>query len=430
MELPRTLGAEGIEALSMDLHGNEELDFTEWARRTSDAGILLVLRIRLDQPQALPPAHMVILDLLKQMHFQHSGIMVQALLPEDPQDRDYERPLGLELLPFLEDHSIPLVIGTSEPLSPSGDVMRKIECQGLGILAAPTASLEPDLVHLRMLAGRLPRTPLNVSLKREAFSDNSLPRYDRRAMASSLAAGAGLTLLEALPEDLPEAIQLIQSFLPTIQETPEIWPEPRMQHAAIMLRETSEGIQMGAPLSALLGAYKILTKTFGVPTRLCFESHPPHKAPPFLWVPAHGPLGPRLWNILMSLAKRGSEILITGLCLEDELERKRISLLGFPLKTIETSDERFPPWLQGAKLFCTEGKVYSSPVQLGRIHFADECFELDPEKEADKIAPLLRASGWEEQNALPKGGSFARLDCGRFSLSADLDKGITQALRH
>ena len=430
MELPRDLGAAGIEALSIDFHGNEELNLVEWARRCGDAGILFILRIRLDQPEALPPAHMVIFDLLRRIHFGHSGTLVQALLPRDPYDREYEKALGRELLPFLEEHSIPLIVATEEPLSPNGDLMRRLECQGLSILATETAAFEPDLIHLRTMAGRVPRMPFGVSLRRENFAGEDLPRYDRRGIASALAGGASLILLEALPEDLPQVKKTVQAFTPTLEESPEIWPEPRPPHAWVMVRETSEGFQSGAPVSALLGAIKILRRKLLVPTWLCFESSPPHKAPPFLWVPAHGPLGPRLWNLLMGLAKRGSEVLITGLSLEDELERKRISLLGFPLDTVDTSSDRFPPWLRGAKLLDTKGGLYSTPVHLGRLHFSDQCFELDPEdsRGPNHLAPLLKASGWEAQNALPEGGCFARLDCGRFVLSANLDKGTTRIL--
>ncbi len=430
MELPRDLGAAGIEALSMDLHGNEELNLVKWARRCGDAGILFILRIRLDQPDALPPAHMILFDLLRRMHFVHSGILVQALLPQDPFDREYEKPLGRELLPFLEEHSLPLIVTTDEPLSPSGDLMRRLECQGVGILATDTAGFEPDLIHLRTLAGRLPRMPMSVSLRRESFAGEDLPRYDRRGIASALAAGASLILLDALPEDLPQVKETVQDFVPTLEESPEIWPEPRPPQACVMVRETSEGFQSGAPVSALLGATKILRQKLCVPTRLCFESNSPPKAPPFLWVPAHGPLGPRLWNILMGLAKRGSEVLVTGLSLEDELERKRVSLLGFPLETLDTSSDRFPPWLRGAKLLNTKGGLFSTPVHLGRLHFSDQCFELDPEDGTGPkiIAPLLKASGWEAQNALPEGGCFARLSCGRFVLSANLDKGTTRIL--
>jgi hypothetical protein len=132
----------------------------------------------------------------------------------------------------------------------------------------------------------------------------------------------------------------------------------------------------------------------------------------------------------MGLAKRGSEILITGLCLEDELERKRVSLLGFPLEIIDTSKDRFPPWLRGAKLLDTREGLLSTPIHLGRLHLSDQLFELDPDKSQglDLLTPLLKASGWEPHNALPKGGAFARLDCGRFVLAADLDQGTTRIL--
>ncbi|GEM_PF-2773229 len=393
-------------------------------RSSSELGLALGIALDPDRPSSMPDRSPRLRLVFEGLSRSHPGLFALCTIPLDFDQEAFDHRIDDGLQPFLSRLGVPFCVLSSDPLGPPGTLLR-----GSGFLADMTGTdLDPDLETpsgrlAPLLAARLPDRPLCVRIAPGKGLDR---RRSDLALATALGGGAALIQLPWNPDP-----DFLKRCCAPFRELPPQWPDRRPEEAAVLCREFPGGIPHGAPPRALHGALDLCHRAARIEAGLRPETRPAaHKAQSFLWIPAHGPLPNNIWNLAWSQARRGATVLITGLCIDETLDRKRISLLGIPEVAVRGALRgELPPWLRENKVLATGPNGLELPMELGRLVFRHRCPECEPEDEESEtlIRRLCRTAGLEvpETGSGSPGFLYPRsLDTGEGRLELDLERGV------
>lgn len=269
----------------------------------------------------------------------------------------------------------------------SGVVLRPDELEG--------ASPLPDLsVTARLLAARAEDRPAVLALEEVTAA--------QRATALALACGYGLVI--APRAAAPTLAPLFDAF-------PRDIANPKVEELGVFLFDEREGNPVGE--DAIQGALSLMRRSTGLDARFCFQDRPDLPAPRMLWVAAHGALSAAAWTRLQCLARDGCHIVISGLCLDDEIQRRRLESLEIEAEVLD-QDAR-PRLLADQRVLDCSMLADFIPCGGGGFSFTDRCHELAPKSED--------AQHFARTCAARAGVSVASVDPGTHTRALDFANG-------
>lgn len=258
----------------------------------------------------------------------------------------------------------------------------------------------PDLsITARLLAARVEDRPAVLALEGVQSS--------QRATALALACGYGLVIA-------PSAAG--PTLAPLFEALPADIGEAQREDLAVFLFDEREGNPVGE--DAIQASLVLLRRATGYDARFCFQDRPDLPAPRLLWVSAHGSLSAAAWTRLQCLARDGCRVVISGLCLDDSIQERRLASLDIETRVLDTS--RRPSTLANrAVLDCSS---LESGVACGRgsFTFTHSLPEFDPRRPdalafARACAERANVAAREDINAstAPNASIGRRLECAK-----------------
>lgn len=305
---------------------------------------------------------------------------LNPFLPADDLDPVIEH----ELMDECRKLGVPLLASGSDPLQGSARLVRNAgkTLDGSTLILHGKAPGDPVSILTSCLAMRLEDRPLICRYRARSKVGETETEAPGKVLTAAIAAAAGIVLLEPLPEgrEPDESSWLaLETLAHELSELPADLGEARPEQAAIFIPQQQEGPRAIEESRLARGAMKLLQSGLGIASKIVLDSCDAQLS--FLFVPAHASLTCADWSLCWSLANKGSEILITCLCIEEEEDRRRLEELGVPL-TSKSDSREHTPWLTRRALLQTEGGLLTRPLGLGKFHFTDRAIEVHAAEEA------------------------------------------------